>query len=513
MQQKLKNLLALKLMSNSFDFSNYSRQSVKGILVIYIGQIYKFLKISWILLFLIFKDLSKFSDVKTNYIYAGTVFLLMFLLGRAYLVYKNFLFKIEDEHFILKQGILKKTNTSIPFERIQNVNFKQNIFQQIINVFEVSLETAGSSKTEISIKAVSLQKAEALKKIITERAKGEVVIDEKQEKAKPLVKIGFLELLKVSLTENHLQSLFLLFAILIGFFQQIQQIFDGLGSRELLDGFIDKNTNAVSKSISVFVFFLILLIISAFISSFVKVILNHFNLVAYVRKDAFEINQGLFTKKSIILKKQKIQNITISSNPIKRIIGISFITFKQAVSGKINVKKNKLIRIVGCKIDQVETIKSSLFDVADLENSENKYPDNYYKKRLFYIIFLVTISFYVGFISVFQIYETLFSLIFVIPLFIFLILKKVKKKFYKITDSMLIVGSGLIETHFTYLEFFKVQNINLKQTIFQEKSKVADLIMQTASGKITIPCIKLEEAIKIYNHTLYKVETSQTAWM
>ena len=78
---------------------------------------------------------------------------------------------------------------------------------------------------------------------------------------------------------------------------------------------------------------------------------------------------------------------------------------------------------------------------------------------------------------------------------------------------MLLVGKGLLETHVTYLEIFKVQNIKIQQTIFQKRSNVADLILQTASGKIKIPCIDFNEAIKIYNHTLYKVETSQTSWM
>ena len=78
---------------------------------------------------------------------------------------------------------------------------------------------------------------------------------------------------------------------------------------------------------------------------------------------------------------------------------------------------------------------------------------------------------------------------------------------------MLLVGRGLLETHLTYLEIFKVQNIKIKQNIFQERSNVADLILQTASGKIKIPCICFEDAIKIYNHTLYKVETSKKSWM
>jgi putative membrane protein len=499
-------------MSNSFDFSNFSRQSPKGILVIYINLIYKVIRVSWLLLFLLVKDFSKVSKIGANYIYLGLALLLLFLLARAYLIYKNFQFKIANEHFILKQGILKKTNTSIPFHRIQNINFKQNIIQQIIGVFEVSIETAGSKDTEIAIKALPLLKAEALKEIVsksTEFNSKEIIGTDK----KPLVRIGLKELLKVSLTENHLQNLVLFLAIVIGFFQQIEQIIDSLGRTEALDGLIVESKNVLSVSFFFVLIMLIFLTIIALLSSFVKVFLVHFNLTAYLKDDSFEINQGLFTKKSIVLKKQKIQNITISTNPLKRLIGISFITFKQALSGKVNVKKDKLIRLVGCKIAQVEIIKASLFNVTELEKGEKIYPNSYYKRRIFAFTFLFTISIYLVLYLIFLHVEILYAAILVFPIILFLINKKVKKRFYKITDSMLLVGSGLLETHLTYLEIFKVQNIKMKQTLFQKRSNVADIIFQTASGKIFIPCVPFEDAIKIYNHTLYKVENTKTSWM
>ena len=500
-------------MNNSFDFSSFSKQSTKGILVIYIALIYKTIKLTWVLLFFVLKDFSKISSVNLNYIYLGLASVLIFLLIRAYLVYKNFQFKVANEHFILKQGILKKTNTAIPFDRIQNINFKQNIVQQIISVFEVSIETAGSSKTEISIKALSIEKATALKEIISKNTEFNKEII-KEVEAKPLVKIGVKELFKVSLTENHLQNLFLFFALLIGFFQQIQQITDSLGQTESLDGFIQENTNAVSASFFLILVLLVILTVVALLTSFVRIFLIHFNLTAYLKKDAFEINQGLFTKKSIVLKKQKVQNIKVSTNPLKRLIGIHFVTFKQAVSGKLNnKKKDKLIRIVGCKTAQIETIKSSLFNAESVENNEKQFPDTYYKRRIFIFTFLFLTILYSVLYLVFSHNEILYSLVLVIPLVVFLIFKKVKKRFYKISDEMLMVGKGLLETHYIYLELFKVQNIQMEQTIFQKRSNVSDLILQTASGKIKIPCLNFDEAIKIYNHTLYKVETSQKAWM
>lgn len=499
-------------MNNSFDFSKFSRQSSKGILVIYLNLIYKVIRVTWILLFFVVKDFNKISSIKLTYIYLGIVAILVFLLIRAYLTYKNFQFKTENDHFILKQGILKKTNTSIPFYRIQNINFKQNIIQQIIGVFEVSIETAGSKETEIAIKALPLSTAKALKEIVSKSASFEAKksIDSDE---KPLVRIGIKELFKVSLTENHLQNLMLFLALIIGFFQQIEQVVDTLGRTEALDGFIEESTDALSTSFFLISILLIFLTVIALMTSFVKIFLVHFNLTAYLKEDAFEINQGLITKKSIVLKKQKVQNIIISTNPLKRLIGISFITFKQAVSGKVKVKKDKLIRIVGCKKEQIEIIKTSLFNVTELENGEKKYSDNYYKRRIFLFTFLFAIILYVGLYLIFLKAEILYSAILVFPLLIFLILKKVKKRFYKITDSMLLVGSGLLETHLTYLEIFKVQNIKMKQNIFQKRSNVADIMLQTASGKINIPCIRFEDAIKIYNHTLYKVETSETSWM
>lgn len=493
------------------NFSEFSKQSPKGIIVLYFKQIYTTLKLFWILLFFAIKDFSKFSKIGENYIYLGILVVLLFFFIRAFLIYKNFLFKIDNNHFILQQGIISKTNTSIPFHRIQNINFKQNLVQQIINVYEVSIETAGSTDTEIAIKALNFEDANNLKSVILDSKEiNESIV--KQSTEKPFLKISILELFKVSLTENHLRNLFLFFAILLGFFQQIQQIADSFGETETLDGFIKDSTNAVSTSFILVFALLVFLTITAFITSFVRIFLVHFNLSAYLKKDAFEINQGLFTKKSIILKKQKIQNITVSTNPLKRLIGISYITFKQAVSGKINQKNEKVIKIVGCKKNQVDDVKTNLYQFKDIEAQDKMYPDTYYKNRvyLFNLLFLVII-----YVSIYIFTEPffLYSLVLILPIYGFLIQKKIKKRFYKLNEEMIVVGNGMIETHHTYLELFKVQNIKLKQTIFQQRSNVTDLILQTASGKITVPCLSYSKAIEMYNHILYKVETSHKSWM
>jgi putative membrane protein len=497
-------------MNDNYSFSEFSRQSSKGILVIYGDILIKTLKQTWILFFLFIGKISKLSGAEIGYVFIGVAVVLLFILIRAYLSYRNFLFKVEDNHFVLKKGILQKTNTSIAFDRIQNINFKQNLIQQLINVHGVSIETAGSKKTEIAIKALSHSKAIALKNQISST---KISIETSLEKEKPLLQISLKELLKVSLTENHLQSLVLFLALLLGFFQQIEQLLEGLGQKEFIDDYLNQSTEAVLGSIILIAVILFFLIIIAIISSFVRVFLRHFNLVLFAKKQAFEINQGLFTKRSIILKKQKVQSIMVSTNPFKRWMGISYIVFKQAVSGKVKKKKDKLIKIVGCKQDQVNAVKEHLFDASKLDNAEKEYPDVYYKLRMLSqsLLFLGIINFVL--FLIFRDFQTLYSNIMLVPLFYFLVHKKFKKRFFKRTDDMLLVGQGLIETHRTYFELFKIQNMKMKQTIFQQRRGVVDLVLQTASGKIRIPCVEVEKANEMYNHFLYKLETSKEPWM
>ncbi|MFY0629274.1 MAG: PH domain-containing protein [Flavobacteriaceae bacterium] len=495
------------------NFSEFSRQSPKGIVVIYGRLMVRLFKATWVLFFLFFTQwFSKLSGRELLYVFLGFGFVLLFLLVRAYLIYRNYQFKIEGDYFILKQGILSKSNTSISFDRVQNINFKQNLIQQAINVYGVSIETAGSKKTEIYIKALSHEKAKALKnKISTNKNTLEAV--PKKEKIKPLLSINIKELFKVSLTENHLQSLLLFLALLFGFYQQIEQLLDSLGQKEFLKEYLSESSDAVFGSIMLIVIFLFILTIIAIISSFVRVFLFHFNLTLFAKKEAFEINQGLLTKKSIVLKKQKVQSIVVSTNPLKRRIGISYITFKQAVSGKTKKNKDKLIRVVGCKENQSLKVKEHLFNIEELENNEKLYPTSYYKGRMLFQSFLLLIVLNTILYLVFQGLNIFYANIGLVPLFYFLVHKKYKKRFYKLTDNMLLVGKGLVETHRTYFELFKVQSVKMKQTIFQQRKNVVDIVLQTASGKIRIPCIEVKKANHMYNYLLYTVETSTEPWM
>jgi putative membrane protein len=53
-------------------------------------------------------------------------------LGGSVLSYFRYFIQLEDDAIIIDKGILKRSKTNIPFERIQSINFKQNIVPSVL---------------------------------------------------------------------------------------------------------------------------------------------------------------------------------------------------------------------------------------------------------------------------------------------------------------------------------------------------------------------------------------------
>ena len=128
--------------------------------------------------------------------------------------------------------------------------------------------------------------------------------------------------------------------------------------------------------------------------------------------------------------------------------------------------------------------------------------------RSFIFIIIPNITFIVS-----KDYNLLLFNLLIIPLILFFIYKKYKKSYFKFNKNLIVIGSGQVGTNTTYFEYFKLQSIQLKQTIFQKKRNICDVILQSATGNIKLPCINKLDANNIYNYFLYQTENSTKEWM
>jgi len=83
----------------------------------------------------------------------------------------------------------------------------------------------------------------------------------------------------------------------------------------------------------------------------------------------------------------------------------------------------------------------------------------------------------------------------------------------KVDHQAFQVKSGVVADYNTLMKIYKVQNVELKQNIYQRRRDLASLELHTASGSVKIPYIPLEKAEAIRDYVLYKVESSRERWM
>lgn len=497
-------------MGNKFDFSVFSRQSTRGVIVYYFKILYKIIKVTWILIFLVLSKKS-IGSLQT-YFFIVLAAVLVYVFVRAILLFLNFKFKVSEKDFVLHQGIISKSKISIPFEKIQNINFKQNLIQQVINVVEVEIETAGDKSVEISINALSHEKARDLKKLLL--SKTTIVSEEIATDIHGVFhKTSLLELLKVSLSENHFKSLLVLAGLGFSFYVQVKDFFETLELEEQLEVLIKDNAFEIEYSSMLILLIVTASLFIAILGSFFRVLFIHFNLTIIIKNGVLEIKQGLFTKRNNIIRKQKVQQLIITTNPLKKLLGIYNVSFKQAISGK--QKKGTVLHIVGVKEIQISALKKLIFSNTDFTNLKAYKPHFYFRRKMLIRSFLciIILNGLYSFSYLNEGWEWYLCNLVLIPCTIWMVQLKYNKCFYKLNKEMLWMGAGQISTTHEYVECFKIQYVSLKQTIFQKRYQVFDVSIQTASGKIRIPSVPESEAYNLYDYLLYKSQTTTQAWM
>ena len=141
-------------------FSQFQKQSKFGSIVFFFDTVRKN----------IYNFIYVFLPALQGYFLLSVAIFVLVLVGIgifSFINYYYFTYKFDfnKSAFIIEKGFFTKTKLSIPFEKIQQINFNQNLIHKIFNLYEVQMDTAGSDNTEVDIKAVSKEIAEDLKVI------------------------------------------------------------------------------------------------------------------------------------------------------------------------------------------------------------------------------------------------------------------------------------------------------------------------------------------------------------
>ncbi|SHI77754.1 putative membrane protein [Mesonia phycicola] len=510
-------------------FTQPQNQSKVGILVIFTSSFYKILRA--VLISFAYFLFSSNSKAKL-YILLGFGIVGLLSLIYSFFYYKKFKFHIDykQKEFVLQKGVFSTEYINIPFDKIQQVYFKRSIIQRIINVYEVAIDTAGSSQKEVTIKALSKEKAEDLRSILMDLAaeenleeveyEVETVNDSainpnftKKQKVEWKHQLGILDLLKLGLTSNYLRGIWLIFIFFSTIMNELSQL--KIENPYIDQGveYLDKNYTSSSAIIFVLLMAVVLTFIAGIVISTIEIFIKYFNLTLTQTTSSLDLEMGLKTNTRTSLKPRRVQLLRLSTNPIQKRLNLYEAEVSLASSSdEIQGKKGK-IRIPGLAKEKLQKIKEFLFNKAD-ETSEAIKPHHF---LIFRRVMLSLIPLAIAFIPVviFSWYEWKIILPFI---FIYIGLSFVLNKMYyqsisiEFTESFIIKKHGIWNQETEILELFKLQSVTVKQPLWFKKRKVYNLEFHTAGGDLSFPLVR-EEVLKNLNYSFYKIETSTKAWM
>ncbi len=494
---------------NSIDITKPTRQSIKGLALIFIQGLRQSIRMFWPMVLILVFQKEIFENKMVWGIIGIAIFILLII--HSILFYLNFYFYVTNGEFILKKGYLRKKILTIPLDRIQSVNTKQNLLQQLLNVVTLEIDTAGTVGKELKIHALEKPFATELQnqlrsgkaKKLAGETDAQVEINDAAEKL--ILKLTPIDLLKIGISQNHLRTGLIILAFGFQIFQKIQDIFE-----EKAEEYSSELVNYMSNSnwallIFLIIFFLIISILYSLVSTAIK----YFDFKLLKREDAYRVESGLVNKRNVIIPLNKVQELNWETGPIKKQFGIYNLVFKQAVSGQN--RRQQLVDAPGCLTEHLELLKNDLFGEDELSEIPKIHSDRYYFRRLWILYGWIPVILATPFLfSNWRFWIGVFVWLIISGAYGFLILNK---RYFRINSKQIRISKGAISHKWKQMELFKIQAVEFRQTIFQKRRSLASLHLMNASGTMTIPYINELIAKQIYDYLLYHTEISEKRWM
>lgn len=475
------------------NWGEFSRQPHMAVWQILFKTVVKLLKAFWPLI-LVMIVRSEGDENMTETI----IFILFPTIAfiTAFVEYLFFKFRITEEEIQVKSGIFSRKQIALPLQKIQAVHINQNWIQKILNISELAFDTPGSEEAEVKLQLKTLEAEELMSFTLNKSAEKEV----SSKKDLLISDLGIKDLLKLGLTANHFETLLILIGVFLSFLNNIKDIL-----KDYNEDLLDVSTHQILESGIMFIVIGIfaILLLSVIVSLF-RTILTYINFRITKTEQSFNISKGLINSSQKLVPFEKVQYVSWKTNWLRR--KISMYLFEFHTIGGNEVKNNLKIKVpVTSEFTLRKLASTYIHDIPEHFNNNLKIHSSYLYRNTFF--FGIVPSAIVA-IPLFIFTAEQALLLILLPLYTFLYFWLYTRKFLiSWTSNLIHIQTGVFGNRTVILKWEKIQSVKISQTLYQQRNFLADLIIHTAGGTITVPYIPLEAARELQNFALYKVES------
>jgi len=430
----------------------------------------------------------------------------------AVLNYWFFRFQLTDDSILIRQGVLKKKQLDIKFDRVQGINTTQNIVFRALGLVTVKFDTAGSSGNEGNLPAVPRSFAESLRarigapKTLPEDGEDAAVAD-------PLVRLDWRDMIYIGLADRRVYVVLALVAPLIERMGETRVNFAENYIREAAKSTISfgigvSALTAITVIVGVIVMFTLISIGAAF--------LRYHNFELFLEGSTLRSTGGLLTRHEHSMDLRKIQTLRLTQGLVQRGLNFYRLIARQARSSQKNSSSKNFV------IPRVSAVQAEHLRELLLAPEGDKLVQNpasarfnsispYYMRSRILINVLVPVVLAVLLLIQSGNAAALFLLAW-IPVSVPFVYLAWRHAGYHYDEQGFVRRSGVIGFRSVALLHRKVQRVTVTQSRYQRRKDLATLRVYMASGSVKIPFIPLALANQLRDYILYKVESSQKAW-
>ncbi len=260
---------------------------------------------------------------------------LVFSFGYQFLNWYFYTYRFEEGYLHVKSGIIIKKERSIKQERVQTVNIRRGIIQQLFGLASLQVETAGAGgESEFNLTAVTYDEAMQIKESLEGPGKTpshEVEettdndIDEEESGELPYKEytISIPELFIAGATSGRF---LLLFSILAAIFSQAVPFIP----ETFWETIIDQVTS--TALITIILVALVLMIFSWLVSAIAYVI-QYINFTVRREEERLQVTWGLIEQKQLNLKLHRLQALVVQEGILRQPLGRATILAEVAGGG------------------------------------------------------------------------------------------------------------------------------------------------------------------------------------
>jgi putative membrane protein len=412
--------------------------------------------------------------------------------------YLRFRYRITDDSLIITHGVLFRRRRIIPRSRIQNVDLRAGLFQQLFRVTTARIETAGGEATEATLHVVSRDEGVRLRARLVglaHQAPPVVATTPGEVPAQPTVAesalhhVSPLKLMVAGATSNRA-------GFLVGLLLGGDYLFDFMPTDRILARFlppeylesgqaVESLVQTAQQDMQAFLtgLFVIGIIfgVAGWGVSVLASVIRYFDFTLRQYGNELQVSYGLFTRREKGFRRSRVQNVQIEEPILRRWLNLASLKVQTAGYGpglKADERMETLSPII--RTGELNDYLHAVYPELEWDSVEWRPSHPRARRRLFIRRAFVVIAASVA-LAILTTPDALLLLIALIPAW-FLAHAHYRHLGHARAGSYVLMREGLWNRRTYIVPIRKIQALHLKQTPFQRRLGLGTLNIETAGN-------------------------------